>query len=1247
LNPQQTNSRLPRRNLLIIAGGLLLLSFVTAYYFKVQPSIEFQQKSLQRYVTRLEKDAADLLQDTALMRRLVLQTETLGEFSEVEAKRYGFFLFAETISEGQGLLFWNNQKILPPAADFSLKDGTYFQRLANGYYVLIKKNILLSGMSNRLIAYILIPVYTQYYLETEYLPNAFVHDADAASKISISEAPTEFGIKSLTGNNLFHIRRVAHTNEARSDTLTIILRLGALVLLLVYVHLLADGMVRRSRALHGILFLSGALLLIRVLLYLAENFFAFSQFELFNPIIYASNWINRSLGDLLINSLFLCWIVLFTWYNISPHEKTPSFLKGRNQELLGGLAIFVLIFSTFQLANVVRALVANSTISFNVTEFFTLDIYTVVGFIVLALVSLTYYYFTRLLFRVIFPAFRNRQLYIYFLIAVVGLVFLTFRTGNDIVLFHLPVLVWLVIYTLLVSQEQFIINSFRATVASVLFWIFVFSMSLSVIILEGNREKELRIRKGIAEKYDQLSDPSGENTMSITIAYLNNRFLLNNFHRFANPRENGEIRDSIIRTNFTAYSRRYDTRLYVFDSLNNAVNNDDGTSFAELNTIFSMQSKRTGIPDLYYHETSFSHYTYITKRVIQDSSRIIGTFFLVSTPKAYGNSDALYPELFRKVNRNDIENSPNYSHAIYKDRLLITSSSKYPFQTTLDPGQVPKSEFEQRENGDYSELWYRPAQSKVVVIARKKESLLESLTLFSYLFCAFLFMVGLLQFISVLLRFANDRMATSIFSQLNIRLQIHGTVIFISALSFLIIGMATISFFIDRYNRNNIDKLSQTAGIMVKEIERSLVSQPGDTLEIRKDADLQQVVKEVAEIHIIDVNIYDLQGNLEYTSDENVYRRGILSSKMHPRAYYHLNRLREVQRVQEESVSSLNYLSIYTVVRDENGQVRKYLNIPYFASQLDLNQEISNFLVTIINLNAFIFLIAGVIALFITNKITQSFSVIGNKMRDITLGKTNEEILWNKNDEIGELVKQYNRMVQELEKSAEALAKSEREGAWREMARQVAHEIKNPLTPMKLSIQYLQKSINSNHANVKELTASVANTLIEQIDHLSKIAADFSQFANIGNKKIELLDLHTILYSLVGLYSTNPKVSIQWNQLPGSLVMKGDKTHMNRLFTNLLANAVDASAWRESCRITIDEWMEEENVVIRVTDNGEGIPEEIRSRIFTPNFTTKTSGTGLGLAMCKNIVEHNGGEIWFETEEGQGTSFYVRLPVIT
>jgi len=351
-----------------------------------------------------------------------------------------------------------------------------------------------------------------------------------------------------------------------------------------------------------------------------------------------------------------------------------------------------------------------------------------------------------------------------------------------------------------------------------------------------------------------------------------------------------------------------------------------------------------------------------------------------------------------------------------------------------------------------------------------------------------------------------------------------------------------------------------------------------------------------------------------------------------------------VEHVQEENIANLSYLSIYAPVRDEEGRVYAYLSIPYFTSQPELNQEISNFIVTIINLNAFILLVAGLIALFITNRITRSFSIISSKMKEVNLGRLNEEIEWNRDDEIGDLVTEYNKMVAKLGESAAALAKTEREGAWREMARQVAHEIKNPLTPMKLSMQYLQKAIASDHPNVKELSGNTARTLVEQIDHLSKIAADFSQFANISYTNAEEFDLHEVIRSLQELYASDETIRFEWEPVPARIVVHADKTQMNRLFTNLFANAVQACP-PGSCHIIVTEELTAAGVRISVRDNGEGIPDEMRSRIFMPNFTTKSSGTGLGLAMCKSIVEQAKGKIWFQTETGVGTTFHVELPL--
>jgi nitrogen fixation/metabolism regulation signal transduction histidine kinase len=237
-------------------------------------------------------------------------------------------------------------------------------------------------------------------------------------------------------------------------------------------------------------------------------------------------------------------------------------------------------------------------------------------------------------------------------------------------------------------------------------------------------------------------------------------------------------------------------------------------------------------------------------------------------------------------------------------------------------------------------------------------------------------------------------------------------------------------------------------------------------------------------------------------------------------------------------------------------------------------------------------------------------------------------------------------MVKKLDISAAMLARSEREGAWREMARQVAHEIKNPLTPMKLNLQYLQMAIDTNSPNVKDISVYVAKILVEQIDHLSQIATDFAQFANIGRTKNQVFNLNDSIKHVSSLYSVNDKLHIALSPHKEKIMIRADKTQINRLLTNLIQNAIQSVPENRNSEIEIATMDSDGKVILSVKDNGTGIPEHMTNKIFTPNFTTKTSGTGLGLAMCKGIVEKLDGRIWFETKESEYTIFFVELPVI-
>jgi nitrogen fixation/metabolism regulation signal transduction histidine kinase len=271
--------------------------------------------------------------------------------------------------------------------------------------------------------------------------------------------------------------------------------------------------------------------------------------------------------------------------------------------------------------------------------------------------------------------------------------------------------------------------------------------------------------------------------------------------------------------------------------------------------------------------------------------------------------------------------------------------------------------------------------------------------------------------------------------------------------------------------------------------------------------------------------------------------------------------------------------------------------------------------------------------------------VIRENLQKMQLGKRNAPINYKRNDEIGSLVKEYNKKVDELAVSAELLARSERESAWREMAKQVAHEIKNPLTPMKLNIQHLQRA-RGRGKEYNEYIERVTSILIEQIDTLSNIATEFSNFAQIPNARNQVFQLAGQMKKVIGLFETHERVSIKFNcESCEDILVNVDREQLSRAVINLIKNAIQSIPEDKTGNITITLSRKENLALIAVADNGNGIPVELRDKLFGPSFTTKTSGMGLGLAIVKNIVENFSGRIWFETEIDKGSTFYFEIPV--
>jgi len=1239
-----------RTYLLISAAWLFLISFLFSSFFSYQTSIKRATAQVADLLHDNQEDYHLLIKDTALLYRLYNGNYPVDEAKKLYEKPFCFFIYSRNDIGNPLLSFWNTHQVEPLLNDLSGKDNSHLVAYNNGYFVLEKHTVTVRKQELMVIA--LFPVKWKYFVENKYLRSEFEGLSNVGDRYDVSAALNEYVVKDVHGKPVFSLVNLENRSITGYDSFAVILWILGTLCLFFYIHSVAGAIALQRGLKKGVTALLVFIITYRLLTIYIPFPFDYKKLELFDASIYASSFLLPSLGDLLLNSVLIFWLVAFIKAYVLPINTLPFNATQKSSYIINGVIALIFIFTAFFLGDIVKSLVAESQISFDVTDFFSLNVYTIVGFIVLTILMLGFYHATHILLHIsrLLPAIELH----YRLIgtAVLGLIILLFSPFNTENSINVLILLWLLLFLFIQAKRSADWSLPILRSAFFIFWLMFFAASVTALLVYQNEQTERIKRRSTAEKLALQTDPSGENLISITITSLDDEWLATQFHRFDAEHANRFLKDSLITENFAGYLNKFDTKIYTYDSLFHPLHNDDSTTtYAVIKSLMQTRGKPTQTPGLYYYENIDERFSYLYEKNIRSAGgRSLGYLFIVAKPKRY-KSEALYPELFNQVSDISPDLNSNYSYAVYNNGKLINSYNDQHFSIELPASRVPALEEVWKTDNGRSELWYKPSPGKVVIVVKNDVLFLESVTLFAYFFFSLLFAILLFHAVRYLVN-ANFRLK-QIWSKaaLSIRNQIHLTIIFISLFSFVIIGVATISFFVIRFNRSNTERLGRTIQVMRNEIENKI-----NTIRVSDDnvsiydlgltSELEKTLAEVSDIHNVDVNFYDDHGALRLSTIPYIYNKGILNRRMEPEAFYQMATGKRVEWLQKETVGRFSYLSIYVPIKDENQHTFAYLNIPYLNSQRELNEEISNFLVTLINLNAFIFLLAGAIAFFLANKITSSFSLISTKMREVNLGTVNEEIHWKNRDEIGALVDEYNKMVKKLEASANALARSEREGAWREMARQVAHEIKNPLTPMKLSIQHLQRAIDAGAPNVKELSQRMAATLIEQIDQLALIAADFSQFANIGNIKPEVVDLQQVLQSLTGLYSADDALALHLNASLTPTMVYADKTQVNRLFTNLIKNAIEASEGKKQIDIYLNiEPAANNTVLVSVKDEGTGIPLSMQQKIFSPNFTTKTSGTGLGLAICKAIVEKANGSIWFETTEGKGTTFFVQFPL--
>ena len=480
--------------------------------------------------------------------------------------------------------------------------------------------------------------------------------------------------------------------------------------------------------------------------------------------------------------------------------------------------------------------------------------------------------------------------------------------------------------------------------------------------------------------------------------------------------------------------------------------------------------------------------------------------------------------------------------------------------------------------------------------------------------------------------------------QLSLRIRIFLAMILLILMASALIAAVTIYQYKEQTDEYNSGRLERKEESVKAAINYWLNSGNGNTFPLTQENlpyIFRDKIYEISDIENLDINIYDLNGRLAKSSFSGFVKSDIPDILSDTILTNLANNIQH-RYVEQKPKSSNSFQSSFSYINDNKFKPFGILNLRYLQDNTPQDKDLEEFLVRMTYVYILMFIIAIVLAYFISSYITRNIKAVTDKMRHTSLSKRNEKIhLTDASSEIHTLVRAYNNMVDELELSAVKLAKGEREQAWREMAKQVAHEIKNPLTPMRLSVQSFQRRFDPQDPNIKEKINEFSKTLIQQIDTMSHIASAFSNFAKMPTQLREKLNVVEVVKHALDIFTED---YLKFYPKKDAIIAELDKTQLIRIVTNLVKNAIQALTEEEDRMIEITVGEDNGNVTIKVADNGRGISDKDKSKVFEPKFTTKSSGMGLGLPMVKNIVEAYNGTITFTSKPNRGTVFKVVIP---
>ena len=1223
-----------RPKYIFIAFILLLGSaLITQLILKLNPTpLSYYGQQLETSVQEQEGQLLEVFANKPLLEQLIQQSfESLGALplqmpvlEDLNQQSFSILIYDQN-----RLLFWSQNQTIPSPETLDLLNENPQRRLfklKNGYYLIRQRPLQLEEKEYSIVG--LVPIRLEYPIQSVFLQNRFVHTNFYPQSIGI-EAPNGAPlIHDLSGNPIGTLTGPAFIRPFKFQVILLFLYFFTGILLLLLINEVSQHFAQRFNPWIGSAFLLATILFARLALYQLPLPDWFDRIGFFQQL--SSIYVLRgTLADLLLNSVLLFWMVLFfsKEFNVTP----PLQAKNPTKLAIIALNYTVILACLMFLIRIIKSLVLESNLVFDFDNILNFNAYSVLALVSIILLMMAMFLFTLKMLQ------TTQKVKIPFLHKLLALGVATALTIPLIHSFSLQlpaigVVALAIIY--LFTFELFIDNPIPGFTWLVI-WVSIFSALTAGLLFKYNLSKDLEHRLQFAKQVSNIEDPQ-------TIA---------NFEAlYQKLKDNTSVQKSIIeaqkgRQEGFSIREKIDSLFQQVEALQVRFYYDhltDQKMIDQLSKEFQNVNNQ-GLATKLAEGGKFEYLMPIAWPERHDTLQAVTAYFWFRPINPQPSK--VYSELLLLTDTKQDTSQYPYAFKIYRNneevmRSGILNENWLPKAVALAPQQHINI-----VNSEQADLIFKGNNGNIVIVRKQLGGIIKPLSLFSYLFVLNIFLLILFNGINWLFRVFPESLVFEILGRPSLKNRIQSAVVLLTIGSFIVIAVVTATFFrnssIDYHYKRLQRKINAVAENLQYEIDQS---KPYGPLKI----DFQALATSASNIHNMDVNIYDQNGGLVASSAPQMAENGIVAAVMNPGAYFPLRDQQETLKIIDEKLGSLTYQAAYIPIQLATNQRLGYLGLPYYSRNRDLSNDVFDFMGTLLNAYVFLFLFAGIIAIVVANSITKPLVEIGDKLRGIRLGK-NEPLSWDSKDELGELIKQYNQMIFTLEEHTEKLRVTEREGAWREMAKQIAHEIKNPLTPMKLNIQYLIRAYQSNPENIAPMLKRVSQTLIDQIDGLSRIASEFSNFAKMPKAKNHVFNLNELLHSIYDLFrkNQNDQLLIELNLPSQQIEVFADKDHLMRVFNNLVKNAIQAIPEERFGKISISLHTipEKGTVIAEVKDNGIGISMSMQEKVFYPNFTTKNSGMGLGLAISKNIIDAANGRIYFNTMVNQGTSFFVELPV--